>query len=374
VKTKVEAPKKNPVGRPRKRPKGVEDLVSSEHPEVIEAIGKLRKPEPLVSMAHQVVLEEVFEECFPVDGEEQHQGEEPVEEDLQEALEDGPQGKELVEEDFQEALEDGQSKPKPIELKQEFGKLGFEVQDWTLVAIERAKAGNSGGEHGWKGGEFGSLGGRPRKQVEALSEGQRLNPVSDRKKQCTKALRDDSFGIIARLEVCALVKKLLTTFQTGGFELSDVCTILRPKEKTKWAHENEAEWLAEKEGLSLGAGIKVSLSTQGVRSNVGVKFSTSRGLRTSGAGAKPLLEGHYPAMREYLGIERAGGRFVDSEDLDLEFEALLNNLKAELESEQERLASVGGKLSPFKQRQLEELLKKWPGCGFTALESTGLQG
>jgi len=65
------------------------------------------------------------------------------------------------------------------------------------VAIERAKAGHSGGEYGWKGGEFGGLGGRPRKQVEALSEGQRLNPVSDRKKQCTKALRDDSFGIIA---------------------------------------------------------------------------------------------------------------------------------------------------------------------------------
>jgi hypothetical protein len=63
-------------------------------------------------------------------------------------------------------------------------------------------------------------------------------------------------------------------------------------------------------------------------------------------------------MREYFGIERAGGRFVDSEDLVLEFEALLNNLKAELESEQERLASVGGKLSPFKQRQLEELLRK----------------
>jgi len=77
VKTEVEAPKKNPFGRPRKRPKGVEDLVSSERPEVTEAIGKLRKPEPLVSMAHQVVLEEVFEECFPVDGEEQHQGEEP---------------------------------------------------------------------------------------------------------------------------------------------------------------------------------------------------------------------------------------------------------------------------------------------------------
>ena len=92
VKTKVEAPKKNPVGRPRKTPEGVEDLVSSEHPEVLEAIGKLRKPEPLVSMAHQVVLEEVFEECFPVDGEEQHQGEELVEEDLQETLEDGPQG------------------------------------------------------------------------------------------------------------------------------------------------------------------------------------------------------------------------------------------------------------------------------------------
>jgi hypothetical protein len=140
---------------PGKGPIGVEDLVSSEHPEVIEAIGKLRKPEPLVSMAHQVVLEEVFEECFPVDGEEKHQGEEPVEKDFQEALGDGPQDMlvPMVE-----------SKPKPFELKQELGKLGFEIQDRSLVAIGRAKAGNSGGEHGWKGGEFGRLGGRPRKK------------------------------------------------------------------------------------------------------------------------------------------------------------------------------------------------------------------
>ena len=143
-----------------------------------------------------------------------------------------------------------------------------------------------------------------------------MNPVSNRKKQCTKALRDDSFGIIARLEVCALVKKLLPTFRTGGFELSDVYTFLsdetlRPKEKIKWAHENEAKWLAEKARLSLGAGSRGSLSTQGVRSSFGVKFSTSRGLRTSGAGVKPLLEGLYPAMREYFGIERAAGRFVD---------------------------------------------------------------
>ena len=58
----------------------------------------------------------------------------------------------------------------------------------------------------------------------------------------------------------------------------------------------------------------------------------------------------------------------------LEYEALLNNLKAELESEQERLASVGGKLSPFKQRQLEELARKKAGYGYPALESTGLQG
>ena len=44
-----------------------------------------------------------------------------------------------------------------------------------------------------------------------------------------------------------------------------------------------------------------------------------------------MLEGLYPAMWEYFRIERAGGRFVDSEDLVLEFEAFLNNLKAELE-------------------------------------------
>ena len=95
-----------------------------------------------------------------------------------------------------------------------------------------------------------------------------MNPVSNGKKQCSKALRDDSFGIIARLEVCALVKKLLPAFKNGGFELADVYAFvsdetLRPKEKIKWAHENEAKLLEEKEALSLGAGSKGSLSTQG---------------------------------------------------------------------------------------------------------------
>ena len=85
-------------------------------------------------MAHQVVLEEVFEECFPADGEEERQGVEPFEEDFQEALKHGPQDK---------LVPTVESKPKPIELKPELGKLGFEIQDRSLVAmenrVERAK-------------------------------------------------------------------------------------------------------------------------------------------------------------------------------------------------------------------------------------------
>ena len=46
-----------------------------------------------------------------------------------------------------------------------------------------------------------------------------MNPLSNRKKQCAKGLRDDSFGVIARLEVAELVKKLVVSFEKGGLEL-----------------------------------------------------------------------------------------------------------------------------------------------------------
>ena len=74
------------------------------------------------------------------------------------------------------------------------------------------RVGELGKHHGVKGGEYGRLGSRPRKrQVEgqlAQAQGVLLSN-SNRKELSIKGKRDDSFGIIARLEIAKLVKKLL---------------------------------------------------------------------------------------------------------------------------------------------------------------------
>ena len=72
--------------------------------------------------------------------------------------------------------------------------------------------GELGKASGVLGAEFGRLGGRPRKsQVEGqLVQVQKvLLSNYNRKELSIKSKRDDSFGIIARLEICKLVRKLL---------------------------------------------------------------------------------------------------------------------------------------------------------------------
>ena len=61
VKTKVEAPKKNRVGRPKKRPKEVEALLGEDREEVEAAIKRLKKPD---AAAVQDAIEDVFQDCL----------------------------------------------------------------------------------------------------------------------------------------------------------------------------------------------------------------------------------------------------------------------------------------------------------------------
>ena len=81
----------------------------------------------------------------------------------------------------------------------------------------------------------------------------------NRTKQCVKRVKDESFGIVARLQVCKLVEELREPLSNHGFDLEDIYTFLhdqtgRPKDKIKWAFENKARWIEEEERLQLGEG------------------------------------------------------------------------------------------------------------------------
>ena len=110
----------------------------------------------------------------------------------------------------------------------------------------------------------GGFGGRPRKsQVEGqLVQVQKvLLSNSNRKELSITSKRDGSFGIVARLEICKLVRKLLPLAEKQGGSLGDVFTYLsdhagRPKAKVKWAFENEVLWKKLKREGKLGAGTR----------------------------------------------------------------------------------------------------------------------
>ena len=89
----------------------------------------------------------------------------------------------------------------------------------------------------------------------------------------------------------------------------------RPKAKIKWAHENVAQWREYVEELQLGKGSKGTLNKRGHREGYSRTFSTSRGLRAKGGGAKSVFAPLYPAVKLFFIFERANGRYVDREDL-----------------------------------------------------------
>ena len=99
VKNKVEAPKKNRVGRPKKRPKDVEALLGEGREEVESAIKRLKKPD---AAAVQDAIEEIFQDCLE-EGEVEGQSDDH----------------EVVEEDFQDAVQEPQVEDSAIVAKRE---------------------------------------------------------------------------------------------------------------------------------------------------------------------------------------------------------------------------------------------------------------
>ena len=107
--------------------------------------------------------------------------------------------------------------------------------------IEHHRHGALGARHGLRGAEFGRLGGRPQKVerggLVACLAGAALSR-GNRKKLCVKRLKDESFGSVARLQVCKLVEELREPLSNHGFDLEDIYTFLhdqtgRPKDKIK---------------------------------------------------------------------------------------------------------------------------------------------
>ncbi len=78
-------------------------------------------------------------------------------------------------------------------------------------------AGQKGAAHGYLGAEFGRRGGRPKKEVEPLSlaMGDSLRQ-SNRRPLSSKAKKDESFGLVARLEGCSVVHKLSLSLRPMG--------------------------------------------------------------------------------------------------------------------------------------------------------------
>ena len=229
--------------------------------------------------------------------------------------------------------------------------------------IEHHRHGALGAHHGLRGAEFGRLGGRPKKVensgLAACSAGAALSR-GNRKKQCVKRVKDESFGIVARLQVCKLVEELREALSNHELDLEDIYTFLhdktgRPKDKIKWAFENKARWIEEKARLQLGEG-STSANARGMNRKLSNPFLTSMGLRAQGGGAKPIFQCLHEPMKKWFWGERSNGRYIDMEELVVEFEALLLALCGHLEAKAE--TAVG--LTRLEVRQLAELKVKLP--------------
>ena len=178
-----------------------------------------------------------------------------------------------------------------------------------------AEIGKMQGKHGFKGAEYGRLGGRPAGKEKAAS----LSEPTKRLRGSPKK-RDESFGWHARIEVAELVDKVLEVCSKRKWCLDDVYTYLsqqlsRPKAKVKWAHENVEMWRKYVKEAQLGKCNKNTLRMRGKSESYNATFTTSKGLRAPGGGSKSQFKELYPAVKLFFVLERANGRYVDREDL-----------------------------------------------------------
>ena len=237
----------------------------------------------------------------------------------------------------------------PLEMAEEAaGSLGVIVELPAAVKLSPREYGLLGAEHGIKGGEFGRLGGRPRKsylssgfhlecseqlvEFEGVTSSNRL-PLSHVRK------RDETFGIVAKLDICKMVEQQLPLFLNSGRTLNDVHHAVaketgRTVDVVKKTVQNKHKWVEEQARLRLGRGNKGTLRSQGVSGSFLQTFSVSKGLRAKGAGTKPQLAELYPVMRTWFEKRRAAGYYVDAGALLIQFEYVIRMCKVQLTAKQ----------------------------------------
>ena len=162
------------------------------------------------------------------------------------------------------------------------GPAEVESNQGALVAVESEEAPVAkltAREYGKLGAEYGRLGGRPRKSLssvvqlekgcEQLVEVEKVG-ASNRKSLSSVSKRADSFGIVAKLEICKMVEARRTLFERSGMSLADVFAAVamatgREAQKVKYAFLNKQKWLEEERRLQLGQGSKGTLRKQGIK-------------------------------------------------------------------------------------------------------------
>ena len=402
----VEPPKKRPVGRPKKQAK-IEDELVEAIPDLGDRLGKMAKPvevkdapvevaddgsdssfvECLVEQlaiddddfqdANESVIEEppvvkreVVEEP-PVVKNEFVQGSVAVKREMIEAsppakkvkkelIESSPAVKQESLAPFVAALASPPVKDKTsaLDLSPSLVGLGFSPIDQRMVKqLTFSEVGKLGAKHGIKGAEFGRLGGRRVKDKVKVEQGLvQKNSL----KRVVKRANDNTFTIAAKLDMCSLVEKCLPLFEAKGLSVNDVYVYLqqqtgRTKAQIELAHTKKEKWVEEEQRLQLGKGTNNTLRKQGHKQ--GLRFVTSKGVRAKGGGAKAIFEDLYPAIETYFKDERDNGRYIDSEDLVLEFESLLQALQAKLKATEEEQGHLSIKDELRLKRSLELLPK-----------------
>ena len=192
-------PKKNPVGRPKKRPR-IEADDQQDLMEIEARVAQLMKPSPISTIDSESEVEVVEEVRV--------KKEVKQEELVKKEVEEGP-------------------------VKKEVEELRSEVNDQLAgmglgPIVERdnkrklcAEAGFEGAKYGVEGAKYGRLGGRPADKEKAAS----LSGATKRLRGSPKK-RDDSFGWLARIEVAELVDKVPEICSKKQWGLDEVYTYL----------------------------------------------------------------------------------------------------------------------------------------------------
>ena len=236
----------------------------------------------------------------------------------------------------------------PLDMSEEAaGSLGVIVELPAAVKLSPREYGLLGAEHGMKGGELGRLGGRPRKSLcsgfhlegsEQLFEFEGVTS-SNRVPLGHVRKRDETFGIVAKLEFCDMVEQQLPLFLNSGRTLNDVHHAVaketgRAVDVVKKTVQHKDKWVDEQARLRLGRGSKGTLRSHGVSGSFTKTFSVSKGLRAKGAGTKAQLAELYPVMRTWFEKRRAAGYYVDAGALLHQFEYVIRMCKVQLIAKQ----------------------------------------